>query len=433
MSSKISQSSWVPNLGVKGWGVTLICLCFYYFYNFWSNGANTLFGIFTEQYGWQQTDMSFIVTLGGWISLIGIVAFGALGKKKGARLVCIIGLLLSAVAFVIVALMNNFMMYAVGVILFFVSMSAYAVIGLGMLGSSWFPHKKGIFMGVATIGMTICSATINPIALACAGSPWGISAMFWGCAVACLILAVLMLFVKNNPEEAGAYPDNDRSITREQLEKEFVAAQEYKKNSPWTLKRVLKTPQTWLIGFGWGLAMLAGSGVISLLVPTLMAYGHDQLFGVTLLSSMWLVGLLGHYLIGVIDQKIGSKKTSVIAVAVLIISALLVTVAGSNVVVCAISAGLLMFAISGCANMCMSMTTTVFGRQDFDSAWSPIQVVYNILNFAGVSVMSVAGSIFGQTAIMPTCAVVCVVSLIIVACTPDKQIASHVESVPEAA
>lgn len=422
----IKESSWIPNLGVKGWGVTACCIGFYIFYNFFNNAANTLFGILTEMYGWQTTDLSFVVTIGGWVSLLGIVAFGALGKKIGARNVSIVGLVLNIIAFVILALMNSFAMYAVGVILFFISMVAYAVIGLGMLGSSWFPHKKGMFMGMATMGMTICGAAINPIILGCAGSSMGISALFWGCAALCAVLIVGMLFVKNNPEEAGAYPDNDRSITREQLDAEFAAAQEYKKNSPWTLSRVLKTPQTWLIGFGWGFSMMAASGTMALLVPTLASFGHDPLFAVALLSSMWPAGMLGHYLIGVIDQKIGTKKTTIVVVALLILAALMVLLAGSNEVVCAAAVALLMFSISGNANVCMSMTTSVFGRQDFDTAWSPIQVVYNILNFAGVSVMAIVAASFGQPTIMTAMAVLCVISLVIVCATPDKQIASHV-------
>lgn len=100
----IKESSWIPNLGVKGWGVTACCIGFYIFYNFFNNAANTLFGILTEMYGWQTTDLSFVVTIGGWVSLLGIVAFGALGKKIGARNVSIVGLVLNIIAFVILAL-----------------------------------------------------------------------------------------------------------------------------------------------------------------------------------------------------------------------------------------------------------------------------------------------------------------------------------------
>lgn len=167
-------------------------------------------------------------------------------------------------------------------------------------------------MGIATMGMSISSATLNPIILGFAGSSLGISGFFWVMAAIVVATAVVVfLFVRNNPEEAGAYPDNDRSVSREELEAEFRAAQEYKKTSPWTMARVLKTPQAWLISLGTGLPMMVGAGTIALLVPTLASYGQDPMLGVVLLSSMWPIGLLGHYLIGVLDQKLGTKKTTI--------------------------------------------------------------------------------------------------------------------------
>lgn len=424
---KLSQSSWVPNLGVKGWGVTLVCVMFYLFYTFWNAATNTLLGVFTEMYGWQTTDMSFVVTIAGWISLVAIVLFGFVGKKIGAKKVSTIGLVVSALAFAILACMNSFVMFAAGVILFYCSMVAYAIIGVGSLGSNWFPHKKGVFMGMATMGMTLGSAVLNPVILGCVPTI-GISGFFWGCAAVCLVLAVIVFaFIKNNPEEAGAYPDNDRSISREQLQREFEAAEEYKKNSPWTLGRVLRTPQTWLIGIGWGLPMLVGGGTIALLVPTLASFGHDPMFGVMLLSSMWPMGILGHYLIGVIDQKLGTKRATIVVVTVEALTGAMVFFFGASDVVCAVAVGLLMFAISGNANVCMSMTTTVFGRQDFEIAWSPIQVIYNIFNYAGISVMAVVAATFGQQFIMIAGTVLCIVGLVLIAVTSDKQIASQVK------
>jgi MFS family permease len=428
---KLAKSSWIPNLGVKGWGVTAVCIMFYLFYTFWNAVTNTLLGIFTEMYGWAQTDMSFVVTIAGWISLLGIVLFGYIGRKIGAKNVSTIGLFISAISFVILALMDSFLLFAVGVVLFYVSMVAYAIIGVGKLGSNWFPRKKGIFMGMATMGMTLGSAALNPVILACAGSV-GVSGFFWGCAAVCVLLAIIVfVFVKNNPEEAGAYPDNDRSISRETLDREFAAAQEYKKNSPWTIARVLKTKETWLIGIGWGLPMLVAGGTIALFVPTIASFGHDILFGVVLLSSMWPMGVLGHYLIGVIDQKIGTKRTTFVVVLIEACAGLLVFFLGSSGVACAIAAGMLMFAISGNANVCMSMTTSVFGRQDFEMAWTPIQIIYNILNYAGISVLAIVAGAFGQQAIMIAGSLICVVGLVFIAVCSDRQIASNIQKSAE--
>lgn len=343
-------NAWLPNFGAKGWGITLTCFVFMIFYTFWNSVTNTLFSIFQEQYGWQQTDMSYVITIAGWVSLVAVVLFGTLGRQIGAKNVSIIGLVGSAIGFVILATMNSFEMFAAGVLVFYFCMVAYATIGVGLLGSSWFPRTKGAFMGIATIGMTFASAALNPIILGFVGAGLGVSGFFWACAAVLIIMAlVVFFFVKNNPEEAGAYPDNDKSVSREELDAEFQAALEYKKNSPWTTAKVLKTPQTWLIGIGTGLPMMAGAGVIALLVPTLITFGQDPMFGVLLLSSMWPIGLLGHYLIGVIDHKIGTKKTTLVVITILALGGLLTFLFGTSSVACAVATGMFMFGLSGCA------------------------------------------------------------------------------------
>ena len=427
MSEQKKFNAWIPNFGPKGWGVTIACFVFFYFYSFWNSATNTLLGLYTEMYGWQQTDMSYVITIAGWISLIAVVLFGGLGHKLGAKMISVIGLVGSAIGFAVLGMANTFELFVAGVVIFNFTMVAYATIGVGLLGSAWFPRTKGSFMGIATMGMTISSATLNPIILAFAGSTLGIPGFFFAMAIIVLVTAaVVFVFVKDNPEQAGAYPDNDRSVSREELQAEFEAAMEYKKNSSWTTARVLKTPQTWLIGLGTGLPMMVGAGTISLLVPTLAAYGQDPMLGVTLLSSMWPIGLLGHYLIGVIDQHIGTKKTTLIVIAVLALGGLLVWLGGTNSIVCAVATGMFMFGLSGAANVCMSLTASIYGRADFETAYTPIQVIFNVLNFAGVSVMSTVSAAFGATNVMLAVFVICLVAFVPVIALPYKQIASNI-------
>ena len=306
------RSALIPHFGAKGWGITLVCLVYFIFNMYWNSVTNVLFGYFSEAYGWVETDMSFVITIAGWISLVSIVVFGALVRKIGAKVVCTIGCAGSAVGFILLAVMNgNFYLYAAGIVVFFIFMVAFATVGVGALGSSWFPRTRGQFMGVATIGMTLSSAVLNPIIIVFMGSSLGVSGWFWACAIVLAIMAIVTaVFVKNNPEEAGAYPDNDKTVSREQLNAEFEAIQEYKK-SPWTLAKILSTPQTWCIALATGLPLLAGNGLLALLVPTLASFGQDPMFGIALLGGMWPVGLLGHYLIGVLDVKFGTKPTTV--------------------------------------------------------------------------------------------------------------------------
>ncbi|MFR3274316.1 MAG: MFS transporter [Collinsella phocaeensis] len=427
MAESKKFNAWLPDFGTKGRGITIACFVFFYFYSFWNAATNTLFGLFNEMYGWQQTDMSYVITIAGWISLIAVVLFGTLGRRIGAKMVSVIGLTGSATGFAVLACARTFAIFTAGVVIFNFSMVAYATIGVGLLGSSWFPRTKGAFMGIATMGMTISSATLNPIILGFAGSSLGISGFFWVmAAIVAATVVVVFLFVRNNPEEAGAYPDNDRSVSREELEAEFRAAQEYKKTSPWTMARVLKTPQTWLIGLGTGLPMMVGAGTIALLVPTLASYGQDPMLGVVLLSSMWPIGLLGHYLIGVLDQKLGTKKTTIAVICVLGLGGLLMRIGGANTVVCAVATGMFMFGLSGAANVCMSLTASIYGREDFEVAYTPIQVIFNVLNFAGVSVMSTVAALAGQQNVMLAVFIICIVALVPVIALPYRQIASNV-------
>ena len=54
------------------------------------------------------------------------------------------------------------------------------------------------------------------------------------------LLAVLCaVFVRDYPEQAGAFPDNDRSFDKAQAEQELKAGLEYMKTSPWTPGKML--------------------------------------------------------------------------------------------------------------------------------------------------------------------------------------------------
>ncbi len=68
--------------------------------------------------------------------------FGVIGRKIGAKRVSVIGLVGNIIAFIILAMMSDFVMFSIGTLLFYVTMVAYAVIGLGKFGSEWFPHRR---------------------------------------------------------------------------------------------------------------------------------------------------------------------------------------------------------------------------------------------------------------------------------------------------
>lgn len=82
-------------------------------------------------------------------------------------------------------------------------------------------------------------------------SSFQVGGAFYICAGAFLVIAVVSLvFVRDNPEDVGLYPDNDQSMTREKAQALFEVGESYRKSSPWTISKLLRTKQVWQISIG---------------------------------------------------------------------------------------------------------------------------------------------------------------------------------------
>ena len=194
---------------------------------------------------------------------------------------------------------------------------------------------------------------------------FGVEGMFTAIAVFVLVFAVISIFwCRNTPEEVGQAPDND-PMSAEEIKASQAAAKAYK--SPWTMKRLLKTPQTWLIGVGMGLLWMVTVAIVSQLVSRLMGAGYERTAAVGMLSVMGFFGIFGSYIWGYIDLKIGTKRATYIYAAWYIAALLLLIFMANSF---SIYLGVFMVGISvgGICNLIPSMIGTVFGRYDFAAA-----------------------------------------------------------------
>ena len=414
------RNAWLPDFGAHGWGIVLLAAAFYYCGNLLDAGLNSVLNVYNAQFGWDNVKMTSIVTIGGWLSVIGIILFGALCKKKGAKITSVIGLIGGAVGLILLGAASNFTMFAAGVIIFLFCLTGFMIIGVGQFGANWFPRKTGAYMGLATAGLTISAATLNLIILGITKTN-KIGVFMYGLAAVMIILAIIVIaFVHNYPEEVGCYPDNDNTVSREQINAEKAAMEEYRKNSPYTLKKVLSMKETWLVAIGWSLPMMAASGLIGQLGFAMVEYGHDFMFGIMLLTYTWPVGLVGSYLLGVLDDKKGTKLASLVIVAIEAIGAAIILFFGASKFMAALGAGLMLFAMSGVTNITVSMSTTVFGRRDFDNFWPTVSTIYKIIVAAGAVVVASVAAKANYHAAFGTAIGICVVAFIIMLFTSNK-------------
>ena len=233
------------NFGIKGWGIVIFC-----FFLFWVGSGcpvtslNVIMEQYNAMYGWDIAVMNGFGTAANLLSIVAAALFGWWCKKKGAKSLIFAGCVLGAVSMFMWGRVETIGAYAVWYTICVIASSAYCQIGLASLVANWFPTKKGGAMGVITVGACMVGCTYIPSQNFMI-EHFSFEASFDLYAVAFVILAVVcLLLVKNGPEEAGAYPDNDRSLSKEKLQAMYEEGQKYRQTSPWTVKKLLKTKET---------------------------------------------------------------------------------------------------------------------------------------------------------------------------------------------
>ena len=262
-------------------------------------------------------------------------------------------------------------------------------------------------MGYTTMGHNLASASYVALLTGLVAAFGSINTASIPIGVACVILGVVgLISMRDTPQERGMNPDN---VSNEVYEAEYHTKHD---DGGWTTAKLLKTKETWLVALYTGLFQICSVGVMQQLVTrNIRDFGMSQAGALTLMTVVALVGVFGSWLIGLIDTKIGTKRTmqgfGLWYAAALVINVL----AGGQVgPLFYLSIFMIGMGIGGSANFTTSLPTSVFGRQGFDKVNSvvfPIQgfvtawcfVVNGIVTNA-IGNLSVAYMIFAGGAVL---------------------------------
>lgn len=358
------------NFGFKGWWIIIFSALNWAFYGGIVNSSmNTVVPQLAAKLGVESGNLLSLSTPAGLISLFVCLGAGALVTKWGAKLVNGLALLLGAFAVFAWASATSVVGYTIALICVVCLLKVVELVGGNTIITNWFPRKKGIAIGWATMGLNISSAFFVTILVALTGALGGIKYALWVAAAALVVLAIINFTAfKNYPEEWNAYPDNDPTFKREEKR---VA------RTGWTVKSVLKQKETWLMGLGNGFYGMVTIGFVSTLIPSMMMKGYTQPQALTMMTVSSLLGLVGSYLCGFLDQKFGAQKASMIYGIFVVIGICFYFVPGAvGTWVYLIMLGL---SIGGSNNYPPSMTVQIFGRDGFNVAWPIIYFVKGLL------------------------------------------------------
>ena len=387
----------VVNFGV-GWVVIIYCLLMFFLYvGMCNDGANITAPNVAYRLGLEQGDIMTMNSLAGIVGVAFFIIVGQINNKIGPRITSGVCCIISGITYIIACNAPSIAVYTIAMCFVYGSIMSAGYVAGGTLVADWFPKKKGVVMGYTTMGHNFASAfyvqlvaiLIAPVStqlsaggndLANVGENFSTGIIPIG--IAAIVLGILgMIFIRNTPQERGINPDN---VSDRVYETEYDTS-EVTDNGGWTTVKLLCTKELWLAAITTGFFQICSVGVMSQLVTRNIQLGFTPQAAMNVMTILALGGVVGSWLIGIIDDAIGTKKTMVgfgIWYAIALLVNFGATDSSSPLVY--ISLFMIAMGIGGSANFTTSLPTSIFGRQGFDKVNSvifPIQGAITALCF----------------------------------------------------
>ena len=387
----------VVNFGV-GWVVIIYCLLMFFLYvGMCNDGSNITAPNVAYRLGVANGDVMNMNSLAGIVGVVFFIIVGQINNKIGPRITSGVCCIISGITYIIACNAPSIAVYTIAMCFVYGSIMSAGYVAGGTLVADWFPKKKGVVMGYTTMGHNFASAfyvqlvaiLIAPVStqLSAGGNDLAnvgenFSAGIVPIGIAAIVLGILgMIFIRNTPQERGINPDN---VSDRVYETEYDTS-EASDNGGWTTVKLLCTKELWLAAITTGFFQICSVGVMSQLVTRNIQLGFTPQAAMNVMTILALGGVVGSWLIGIIDDAIGTKKTMV-GFGIWYAIALLVNfgAADSSSPLVYISLFMIAMGIGGSANFTTSLPTSIFGRQGFDKVNSvifPIQGAITALCF----------------------------------------------------
>jgi len=270
---------------------------------------------------------------------------------------------------------------------------------VGILIGQWFPRRKGTVMGIVTIAFPIGNALMGPflgkaMGMSMEGAPVEAIAPVVRSSympffiIICLGVLIGAFLVKDYPEQCGAYRDNDKSMTPEKAKAMMEFEIQNKKTSVWTLGNTLKCPDFWLITIPMGFLLMAAVGMMTQTANIFggagIAPGSNEFNMVMMVNAVFAI--VGSYGLGILDTKIGTRKSMMIAMALMVVSGILGAIGGKTATIAAMwILGIFMGASS---NYTVSGSVQYWRIEDFPTVFGKVNPLANLMNNAAPLVIA---------------------------------------------
>lgn len=379
----------------KGWVLIFYAFLAYFTATAVGSAMNAASGTLAGLRGWSATFLTSLISLGSLANIVAGAMFGKLSVKYSAKklsIICIVAYL--AVMFGLGAT-TQLWVFAVCLIMANGISSALGYQLAPVIISRWFPKRKGIVMGIVTMGIPLCSGVATMIYQSGYNALGTVGGFLPFMVISAVAAIVLMFFVADDPAKCGYIPDNGIKVEDAEADRDEV-----NKDSIWTTSKLLKTPQVWIHSITLGTQLLFASGLMVQLFPRLLEIGFDEKTAGMMMLASGLLALPGSYISGVIDSKIGARKAACTSY-IFGVLAMVLNLTGTTIGVWA-SLVCIGMVVGGAANWPASLCIEEFG-DSFANGYGVIQPMIQVVGAVGPAFFAIVAGATGSYRIPYLC------------------------------
>ena len=249
------------------------------------------------EFGWSRASLSWSFSLLRVESgLLGPLQ-GWLIERFGAKIVLAVGLVIFAIGFMLLSIINSLLTFYLAFVVIAIGSSLGGFLTLFVTIANWFEKRRAMALGLAAIGVSIGGMMVPLVAYALNTYGWRATAFASGWIVLGVGLPLVPL-MRSTPERYGLLPDG--APARVAVEGE--AASSDSDEVDFTAKEAMKTAAFWMISFGHGSALLVVGALMVHLIPHLVDRMDMSLESaavvVTVMTTTSIIGQVGGGFLG---------------------------------------------------------------------------------------------------------------------------------------
>ena len=337
-----------------GWVIFAITFLIYMFMYSLRYSIGIFFEPIRNELGWTNAMTASGVTIFFWVYALSAPLVGQLARKIGVRKTVLLGgLLLGGGGIILSQITALWQLYlGWGVIASMGSASLYIV--PTMVLSKFFHKKRGSTVGWSSVGVSAGQALIIPqIAKIIPVWGWRPSMLFLGFLVVCTTSLIGFIFLREDPEELGLYPDGADEPPTRMINGELL--------KDWTPKMATDTSSFRLVALSYFFTVGCIISMLTFVVPHMINIGIPPIQASGAFGVIGAMSALGSFVFGFVSDRYGRKRTIILTTGLIALAFGVATVIPANLTLLYAWAVLYGLSYGGAPEQYAAIVTDYFG------------------------------------------------------------------------